>query len=173
MRRRLASLVLSALSLAPLAAQEVAADRFPNALGAHAIIDFASSNGLGGLSYQRWMGPLGLQALAGATVDGNGYYRYNAACALQYRLYAADFSDWFSGGLYLNGVLGHSGQGGGTDGNAYAPAFQLGLGVGIETVFLEHLAPGLEFMYLGSFMPAETVKIRLGFALGLSMRYRF
>jgi len=173
MRRILATLIVASVIVTAPFAQEVVSDRFPNALGAHTVIDFASSNSLGGLSYQRWLGPLGLQAIVGATIDVDNVYWYNVAGSLQYRLYAADFAEWFSGGLYLNGILGHSGRGGGLENTAYAPAFQLGLGVGIETIFLEHLAPSLEFMYLGSYQPSLTNPVRLGFALGLSMRYRF
>ncbi|PKL25732.1 MAG: hypothetical protein CVV47_03565 [Spirochaetae bacterium HGW-Spirochaetae-3] len=170
----LLAMAFSALAYVSPAAQEgtVAADRFPNALGAHAVVAFTQDAGLGGLSYQRWFGSLGFQAFAGANADAEGAYWYNVAGALQYRLYAADFSDWFSGNLYLNGLLGHSGSGGGTEPD-YEPVFQLGLGIGIETVFLEHLAPALEFMYLGALVPAQAVPFRLGFALGLSMRYRF
>lgn len=168
------AIVVSVLSCVSPAAQEddVVAERFPNALGAHAVVAFVQDAGLGGLSYQRWLGRLGFQVFAGASADAAGAYWYNGAGALQYRLYAADFSDWFSGNLYLNGLLGHSGSGGGTE-PTYEPAFQLGLGVGIETIFLEHLAPALEFMYVGALVPTEEIPFRLGFALGLSLRYRF
>ena len=173
MRKPIAlAMVISVLAVLSPAAQDVVADRFPNALGAHVVIAFTQDAGLGGLSYQRWLGHWGVQALAGANADAEGAYWYNLAASLQYRLYASDFADWFSGNLYLNGLLGHSGSGGGTD-PAYEPTFQLGLGVGIETIFLEHLAPAMEFMYLGALVPSEAVPFRLGFAFGLSMRYRF
>lgn len=162
---------LAALALSAAAAEDTAFNRFPNALGAQFAGSFASGDALGGLSYQRWLGGgLGVQTLAGASVSPGGSYRYNLAAALQYRLFADDFNSWFSGALYLNGLLGHAGQG---YGSGYAPSFFAGAGIGIESVVLGHLAPSIEFMYLAQLSPADAYPFSLGFALGGSLRYRF
>lgn len=153
------------------AAEDTAFSRYPNALGAQFAGSFASGEALGGLSYQRWLGGgLGVQTLAGASVSQGGSYRYNAAAALQYKLFADDFNSWFSGALYLNGLLGHSGQG---YGGVYAPGFFAGAGIGIESVVLGHLANSIEFMYLAQLSPMDEYPFSLGFALGGSLRYRF
>lgn len=172
-RRRLLIAAFAALALSAAAAEDTAFKRFPNALGAQFAGAFTAAEPLGGLSYQRWLGGgWGLQALAGASVGGAGAYRYNAALAMQYRVYADDFNDWFSGALYLNAVLGHAGSDGGY-GNGYSPSFYLGGGIGIETLLLSHLAPSIEFMYMAALEPLRSYPFSLGFALGGSLRYRY
>jgi hypothetical protein len=144
--------------------------RFPSALGAHGVVEFEGGNGVGGLSYQHWFGTTGLQVSGGGLVNESGSYNYNLAGAFQYRLFGEDFNSWFAGALYTNVLLGHSGSGGG--GQAYEPKVHLGLGIGIETVLLEHLAPSIEFMYLGSMNPLEMTPT-IGFGMGFSLRYRY
>lgn len=145
-------------------------DRFPSALGAHGVVDFAGGNGLGGLSYQHWFGRNGLQVAAGGLVSEYGSYNYNLFGSYQYRLFGDDFNSWFAGALYTNVLLGHSGSGGSSQ--DFEPLAHLGLGIGIESVLLEHLAPSIEFMYLGSLNPLD-LALSIGFGMGFSLRYRY
>jgi len=140
-------------------------ERFDNALGAYGIFEFEAGHVLGGLSWQGWLGRIGIQAAAGGMVSNGQGYNYNALVVLQYCLYAADFNPWFSGALYTNLMLGHSAKG--TSGSSWDPKMHLGIGIGIETVFLEHLAPSLEFKYIASW------PLSVGFGMGLNLRYRF
>lgn len=158
------------LAVADEMASDSAFDRFPSALGAHGVVDFASGNGLGGLSYQRWFANSGLQVSAGGAVDAHGSFNYNLFGSYQHRLFGADFNTWFAGALYTNVLLGHSGSGG--SGQDYEPLAHLGLGIGIETVLLDHLAPSIEFMYMGSMNPIDFA-LSIGFGMGFSLRYRY
>jgi hypothetical protein len=140
-------------------------ERYPSALGAYGVAIISDSGaGLGGLSYQRWLGRVGFEVAAGALVNNSGSFDYNIYGSLQYRIFGADFNDWFSGALYSNVLLGHSATG---STESYQPRAHLGIGIGIETVFLEHLAPSIEFMYVGSW------PLSLAFGLGFSLRYRY
>ena len=166
----LALIMMMAVALAVADEQPTVFERFPNALGAHGIIDTAGGNGLGGLSYQHWFGKSGLQVSAGGLVNDYGSFNYNLFGSYQYRVYGDDFNEWFAGALYTNVLLGHSGSGG--EGQAYRPLIHLGLGIGMETVLLEHLAPSVEFMYLGSLNPQD-MSLNIGFGIGFNLRYRY
>lgn len=171
MKKLLVLTLMTLLAGSSILAEEATSvfDRFPNALGAHGVVDFGGGNGLGGLSYQRWMGRSGLQVTAGGLVSEYGSYSYNLFGSYQYRLYGEDFNSWFSGALYTNVLLGHSASGSSGD---YDPLVHLGLGIGIESVLLEHLSPSLEFMYVGSLNPLD-LSLSVGFGLGFSLRYRY
>lgn len=158
-------------------------DRYPNALGGQLITNYVDTI-LGGLSYQRWMGKLGTQILAGALVKDTGDYWYTLTGALQYRLFSSDFAEWYSGCLYLNGLLGHSASSElpyseeePENANAihFIPKVHVGFGIGIENIFLGHLSYALEFMYLANynFVPLNANPLTLGFAVGTSLRYRY
>ncbi|HPM73553.1 MAG TPA: hypothetical protein PLE25_11325 [Spirochaetales bacterium] len=167
-QKRLIILVLiAAVASAGLWAQGMEDDtvfsRFPSALGAYVCYPIT-----GGLTYQHWFGRAGLQATIGGIAQTSGSFDYNVQAAFQYMLYGEDFADWFSGGLYTNVLLGHRGSGTtGSDGPSYDPVEYLGLGVGIEMVFLRHLSTSVEFMYVGSY------PLALEFGFGGSLKYRF
>lgn len=138
-------------------------ERYPSALGGN--INFPVT---GGLTYQHWFGRAGVEITAGAIADPTGYFDYNIQGAFQYMLYGEDFADWFSGCLYTNVLLGHRGNGStAVEAPTYIATEYLGLGVGIEMVFLRHLSSSLEFMYVGSWPMA------LNFGFGGSLKYRF
>lgn len=138
-------------------------ERFPQALGAYACYPTS-----GGLSYQHWFGKAGLEVTLGGIASPDGVFDYNAQAAFQYMLYGEDFAEWFSGGLYTNVLLAHRGEGSTIVGsNFYNPREFLGLGVGIEMVFLRHLSTSVEFMYVGSY------PLALEFGFGGSLKYRF
>jgi hypothetical protein len=138
-------------------------ERFPGSLGAY--INYPVG---GGLTYQRWFDRVGVEATIGAIADPSGNFNYNVQGAFQYMLYGEDFADWFSGALYTNVILAHSGDGYTTgDAPAYYPHFYLGLGVGIEMVVLRHISTSVEFMYVG-FYP-----LAIDFGFGGSLKYRY
>lgn len=136
--------------------------RFPNALGAYVCYPVT-----GGLTYQHWFGRAGVQATIGGIAQTTGEFDYNVQGAFQYMLYGEDFADWFSGGLYTNVLVGHRGTGSAGATPSYSPTEYLGLGVGIEMVFLRHLSTSVEFMYVGSY------PLSLEFGFGGSLKYRF
>ena len=146
-------------------------DRFPAALGAQGVLALDTNTFLGGLSWQYWFGPIGLQVSGGGLVASDSSYNYNVFGSTQFRMYGADFNQWFSGALYGNVLLGHSGSGGAS--LAYVPRLHAGVGIGIELVFLEHLSPSVEFQYVSSIPLAGGEAFNLGFGLGFSLRYRF
>ncbi len=141
--------------------ESVVIARYPRSLGA-----YINSSATGGLSYQRWYDPFGYQVSAGVIyLNDDGYYDYNLQLGLHYLLFREDFADWFSGGLYLAGLIGHQGYKG--EDNGYYPKGFLGFGIGIENILLQHLSNNIEFMYVGE------VPLGVEFAFGSSLRYRY
>ncbi len=141
--------------------EAVVLERYPRSLGA-----YFNSSATGGLSFQRWHGPLGYQIAAGVVyLNDAGYYDYNLQLGLHYLLFREDFADWFSGGLYLAGLVAHQGYKG-EDGGYYPKGF-LGFGIGMENVLLQHLSNNIEFMYVGE------APLGIQFAFGSSLRYRY
>ncbi len=138
--------------------------RYPSALGAYGNIMTS-----GGLTYQRWFDRIGLEATLGGTVQETGSFSYNVQGAFQYMLFGEDFAEWFSGALYTNVLLAHTGEGT----PAYTPYAHLGLGVGIEMVFLRHLSTSVEFMYVGGIPLAGQITPVVEFSVGGSLKYRF
>ncbi len=138
-------------------------ERFPGSLGAYANYPVGV-----GLTYQRWLDRVGVEATIGAIADPSGSFNYNVQGAFQYMLYGEDFADWFSGALYTNVILAHGGDGY-TSGDTptYYPHFYLGLGVGIEMVVLRHLSTSVEFMYVGAY------PLAIDFGFGGSLKYRY
>ncbi|OHD14831.1 MAG: hypothetical protein A2Z96_07890 [Spirochaetes bacterium GWB1_48_6] len=136
---------------------------YPSALGAYGNIMTG-----GGLTYQRWFGKAGLEATLGAMVQTDGSFEYGVQAAFQYMLFGEDFAKWFSGALYTNVLLAHTAEGSSTAGEpTYTPFGHLGLGVGIEMVFLRHLSTSVEFMYIGR------IPLKVDFSVGGSLKYRF
>jgi hypothetical protein len=136
--------------------------RFPAALGAYVNYPVG-----GGLTYQNWFGKAGVEVTLGAFADQAGDYNYNIQGAFQYMVYAEDFANWFSGGLYANVFLAHTGDNDPDNGEGYSPYEYLGLGVGIEMVLLGHLSTSIEFMYVASY------PFTIDFGFGGSLKYRF
>jgi len=138
-------------------------ERYPSALGAYFCYPAT-----GGLTYQRWFGKAGVQATLGGVAETTGSFDYNIQGAFQYMLFGEDFADWFSGALYTNVLLAHRGFGSTVDvSEPYTPYIHLGVGVGIEMVFLRHLSTSVEFMYVGRY------PLALEFGFGGSLKYRF
>jgi len=155
--------LVSSMWAEPLEPTGTVFERFPSSLGAY--INYPVG---GGLTYQRWFDRVGMEATIGAIADPSGTYNYNAQAAFQYMLYGEDFADWFSGALYTNVFLAHRGEGATAAGSEfYDPYVYLGLGVGIEMVFLRHLSTSVEFMYVGSY------PLALDFGFGGSLKYRY
>ncbi len=138
--------------------------RYPSALGAYGNIMTG-----GGLTYQRWFDRIGLEATLGGTVQESGSFSYNVQGAFQYMLFGEDFAEWFSGALYTNVLLAHTGEGT----PSYTPYAHLGLGVGIEMVLLRHLSTSVEFMYVGGIPLAGQITPVVEFSVGGSLKYRF
>lgn len=137
--------------------------RYPSALGAYGNIMTS-----GGLTYQYWFGRAGLEVSMGGIVQESGNFSYNVQGAFMYMLFGEDFAEWFSGALYTNVLLAHTGEGTNAETTfAYAPFGHLGLGVGIEMVFLRHLSTSVEFMYVGR------IPLKVDFSVGSSLKYRF
>jgi len=136
--------LVSSMWAEPLERTGTVFERFPSSLGAYVNYPVG-----GGLTYQRWFDRVGMEATIGAIADPS-------------------FADWFSGALYTNVFLAHRGEGATAAGSEfYDPYVYLGLGVGIEMVFLRHLSTSVEFMYVGSY------PLALDFGFGGSLKYRY
>lgn len=155
--------VLLTIVGAGLWAQETVFERYPGALGAYASYPVS-----GGLTYQHWFGKFGFEATLGGIAESGGSFDYNVQGAFQYMLYGEDFASWFSGALYTNVLLAHRGKGStAADSPFYTPTEYLGLGIGMEMVFLGHFSTSVEFMYVGSY------PLALDFGVGGSLKYRY
>ncbi|HEY9054711.1 MAG TPA: hypothetical protein VIO60_07825 [Rectinemataceae bacterium] len=151
-------------------------DEFPSSLG----VSFITPETIG-LSWKRWYGKTALELSAGGfwnpSNDSGSRYRYSVMGAVSRRLYADDFANWFSGGLYLVALAGHSGEEGvewDMDTSSYTrlgyqPAIYAGAGLGIETVLFRHFSQELQFVYVGKFLSDPGI----GFALNVAVRYRY
>jgi hypothetical protein len=172
---------------APLASP---ATLFPSSVGV-----FASTMIGGGLSYQRWHGPLGWSATIGGMIQPATYasgeslsapdpdyyvWRYNAELDLMYKLYASTFADWLAGDLFVYGLLAHRGGVESMDSapvDASKPAtfaagdfgltYSLGLGIGYEITLFKHFSVPLRFGYTAEW------PLRLNFDFGGGLRYRY
>ena len=151
-------------------------DLYPSSVGMS-----AASFGPVGLSWKRWYGATGIELTAGgswtpANVYGSIYW-YSVLAGISRRLYAEDFSDYFSGGLYLVAVVGHAGEEGWTyDSDTssyvrfpYTPYIFAGAGLGIETVFFRHFSQEIQFLYTGRFLNQPGIDFGVNFAF----RYRY
>ena len=162
--------------LGPPAKEETVFDRYPSSVG----MSIASFGALG-LSWKRWYGATGVEFTAGGTWDPStsygSIYWYSILAGLSRRLYAEDFSDWFSGGLYLVAVAGHAGEEGWEYDSSsekyerypYRPYLFAGAGIGIESVFFRHFSQELQFMYTGRFLNNPGIEFGVNFAF----RYRY
>jgi len=151
-------------------------EEFPSSLG----VTFASIETFG-LSWKRWFGKTGLELCVGGTWDPSNLYGpiyyYSVTGALSHRLYAEDFADWFSGGLYLVLYGGHAGEDGyvydaDLDVNVrtgYKPYVYAGAGIGLETVLFRHFSQEVQFLYIGQFLNDPGI----GFGVNFSLRYRY
>lgn len=167
MRKYLVLAFLALASALGAAADEgTVFERYPSAIGI-----YGNSLEAGGISYQRWLGGIGLQATAGGMYTSASDYGYSAELGLFARIFDYDFSDWFSGGLYGLALAGHVGrptldEGGGS---VFSPGFHGAAGIGFEVVFFQHFASDLQvFYFLSNHSPSL---VNLG--LGGSFRYRF
>jgi hypothetical protein len=151
-------------------------ERYPSSLGMS-----AASFGVVGLSWKRWFGATGIELTAGGSwtptnVYGSLYW-YSALVGISRRLYAEDFSDYFSGGLYLVAIAGHAGEEGweydsGTSEYVrfpYTPYLFAGAGLGIETVFFRHFSQEIQFLYTGRFLNDPGID----FGVNMAFRYRY
>ena len=176
-------MVLLVVVTVPLFAQETDAkpafSEFPQALGA-----YANSTLTGGLSWQYWIGKVGISITAGGLYSETYLFGnpldYNVQAEVQYQVYGVDFTSWAGGVLYVLGLVGHRGiipmvytpdiditmQGVYSTG-PYTPSFALGFGIGIEPILFRHLSFPIEFMYIGQF----PLKLEPSFGGGLRYRY--
>jgi hypothetical protein len=180
------------LLAAPLTAQEKIAitgsgdreynifDQYPSSLG----VTLGSMETFG-LSWKRWFGKTAFEITAGGMWDPSttmgSIYWYAVTGALSYRLYAEDFANWFSGGLYLVAYGGHGGEDSidyvydpekdtsDTVRSGYSPYIYAGGGIGIETVLFKHFSQELQFLYIGRFLSSPGIQ----FGVNASFRYRY
>lgn len=167
---------------------ETAADESTKKFADPALQEYPSALGISlstienvGLSWKRWFGNVGLEVAAGGFWDpsstiGNIYW-YSVSAAVSRRLFAEEFSDWFSGGLDLVFLAGHAGE----DGyeydaltsnfirTGYLPYFHVGAGIGIEVLLFRHFSQELQFLYSARLL--NNPGIHLG--VNASFRYRF
>jgi hypothetical protein len=169
------------IATVPLFAQgtdsEPAFREFPQALGG-----YINSALTGGLSWQFWMGKVGVSLSAGgiySTTYGTTL-DYNIQAEVQYQVYGVDFTSWASGVLYVFGIAGHRGiiqaiytpnidptTGGTYSPGAYTPHFALGIGIGIEPILFRHISFPIEFIYVGQY------PLQLDPSVGGGLRYRY
>ncbi len=152
-----------------------------------------------GLSYQRWLYPLGFEVTGGlayippetAYGPGENFFTYNIGFQLMYTIIANDITNWLSGNLYSFGGFIHYGyltqpysqttdSNGGT---TYTPDYSkspvystdlgVGFGFGIETVLLEHFSFPLEFGLDGIWSLGNIYPKKAGFFIQSGFRYRF
>lgn len=170
------AIALLSLCLVPGAfAQEegLVVERWPNALGA----SFTSAYGFsGGISYQRWFDSLGLSFTAGVFSDpaAGNLFEYMAYGGLQYRVYAEDFAEWLSGGLYLAGNFGAHGSIRAAD-SWDEPGVNVryggGLGVGYELVLARHFSQMSEVLYVAQMRNAAFETLGLQYVGAFRYRY--
>ena len=162
-------------------------EAFPEALG----VSFGRITGTG-LHYHRWSGPLGYGVSAGALYmplpdsssrmgpamspwGGDVLLDYNVGGALQRRVYGDEFTDWFTGSLYLFTGLTHRGyipveiitqESYDPDTETYTPAeygigsyaaeLSTGIGIGIEIILFRHISIPAEFGYGATWTMTES-----------------
>lgn len=134
-----------------------------------------SNNGGGGIQYHRWFNNwLGGQITFGGWCNTDeGILKnldYSVFGEVQFKFHQFDASDKFGGCLYGWILAGHHGYYSSYDDNEFARFNALlGIGLGFETVFFEHLSIPFQFGYSGAF-PYDT---NFGFSAGIGIRYRF
>ena len=122
-----------------------------------------------GLSYRQWSDRFGYQVVAG------GYYYpaesweftsmdYWVSAEGFYRMYSAEFADWFFNQLYLFAGVIHHGY---MHGAPYQAEIGAGAGFGIEVGWFQHLSTSFEIGY-AAFWP---FKVEL--AVQGAFHYRF
>ena len=188
--------VVTALAL-PLAAEERIPpfERFPRALGAM----FGEVTGTG-LHYHRWFGPNGLGITGGIIYQPLGAEMpwlventldYNVGVAYHRRVYGDEFGTGLAGSLYLVAGGGHRGYipvirtydpiveepvPNGEYAGDYQAALNLGIGVGIEIILLNHISVPAEFLYGAVFTPTAsdtTEWLRIAPTGQIGLRYRY
>ncbi len=168
--------------------------KYPTAIGG-----FYGEIGGIGLSYQRWIYPLGFELTSGlayvppesAIGPGEYFFYYNIGFQIMYTIIANDITDWLSGNLYSFTGLIHYGYlsqpyNQSKDSNevpTYTPDYSksptyftdlgLGFGFGIETVLLKHFSFPLEFGIDGIWRLGNPYPQKAGFFVQTGFRYRF
>ena len=195
--RVLGLIVLLATLALPLAADERVPpfERYPQALGAM----FGEITGTG-LHYHRWFGPNGVGITGGIIYQPldaempwlvENTLDYNLGVAYHRRVYGDEFGTGLAGSLYLVTGGGHRGYipvirtypSGPEEPPAeeeyegdYRAAFNLGIGVGIEIILLNHISIPAEFLYGAVFTPTlwgTTDWLRIGPTGQIGLRYRY
>lgn len=182
------SMLLICIFLCFFTLSEISADETLKTNTSPALQEYPSALGISlstienvGLSWKRWFGKTGVEVAVGglwdpSATDGNIYW-YSVYGAVSHRLFAEDFSDWFSGGLDLVFLAGHAGEEGfeydASSSNyirtGYVPYLHFGAGIGIEMVMFRHFSQELQFLYIARFL--NNPGIHLG--LNASFRYRY
>ena len=159
--------------LAALVALEPAAAQEATSAEAPAYQEF--SRGLGfsggivsgvGLSYRQWSGRLGYQVVAGGYYYPGEYTSMDYWLGLEgfYSMYSAQFADWFFNQLYLFAGAIHHGY---IHDSPYQAEIGLGVGIGIEVGWFQHLSTTFEIGY-GAFWP-----LKVDLAVQGAFHYRF
>ncbi len=153
-------------------------EKYPTSIGGF----FGEIGGMG-LSYQKWLYPLGFEISGGLTYvppdsiqAPEEFFTYNLGFQIMYTIIANDITDWLSGNLYSFGGFIHYGYlyiSGTSKTPVYASDLGVGAGFGIETVLLKHFSFPLEFgldtiWTLGNLYPKKA-----GFFAQGGFRYRF
>ena len=160
-------------------------DRYSNAVGV-----YVNSLQVYGLTYQKWTGKVGYQIAGGGnyrpTEQYGDLFRYSIQAGMMYSLYKEEFAEWFTGGLFLFGMVGQQGWRSFTTMSIdtknidagyqvtsvlgpYQPAIIAGIGIGFEAVLFRHFSNEVQLMYTGRFLSDPTID----FGVGWSFRYRF
>ncbi len=159
-------------------------EEWPGALGL-SFSTLAGNPGYG-IHYHYTLGKWGFNATLGGYLDPDNtfysdYFLYYAIYStVQYRVYGHKFTDRLSSQLYTWFLLGHLGymdwvSSLSEDGvysssvGDYRADYLVGLGIGIEVIFSEHLSIPLDFGYVGEF-PNDLL---ISFSFGSGIRYRF
>lgn len=153
--------------------------RYPSSLGVSAF-----TFGGGGLSWQRWFGNTGLEIAAGGiwdpTTTSSEIYDYTVSATISRMLFSEDFADWFTGGLSIAAIAGHSGRegyryvykgeySGSYERYPYSPSVFAGVGIGIESVLARHFSEQVQFFYVARFISNPGIE----FGATFSFRYRY
>jgi hypothetical protein len=123
-------------------------------------------DGIADLHYQRWLGKLGASVSGGWLYDpDDGTYSASAILGISLDLYGSAWTSWLAGSLYAVATAGYAGYAD-SFGGVYN-GFELGLGIGLETVVLKHFSFPLEALFL------YRSPLLMGFTIRIAPRYRF
>jgi hypothetical protein len=160
-------------------------EKFPSAVGV-----CSEHVGLsGGLQYQHWFGPTGIQMRGGVKYNTGGDLMGRTmdvwiASEIQYRVYGQRYTNWLTGQFYLWGAFGYhgyitqkyiypiSGTVGTMITSPYVNAAFGGIGLGLEIILFDRLSVPIEFGNIGEY-PFNYEQPYMGFYPSIGLCYRF